>query len=170
MINSPFKIAIDTAEQHPWKFLGIKSDAKDDDQIIWTQTVQESLGRYPNSFGDYSIEGYAGRVGIERKSRDDCIATVLGFNDGRRMRFESELENLSSISSLVIVECSHEECLDHAGDYGGKKAEHQQKIFNRSIISYLQDYNVRWFWATNRGHAESACYRFLSRYWHKKRK
>lgn len=165
MISSPFTIVVDSAEQNPWSFRGIRSDSKDEDQKIHAKTVVRSLGRHPNSKGDYSIDGYVDKVAIERKSVEDVIGTVLGFNDDRRKRFESELYNLAAGISVIMVEGPIEQCIRQCGDYGEKSARHQRKIFNRSILAYMQDFSVAWMFCGDRRHAEVNCYRWLYRYW-----
>ena len=46
----------------------------------------QSLGRYPHSLGDYSIDGFEGRVHVERKSLQDVQATVLGWDSEYQRR------------------------------------------------------------------------------------
>lgn len=92
---SDFHILIDSAEQHPFSFSGLRSDANEGYTQLRVLTSIECLGRHPDSLGDYSLAGGIGRCHIERKSMGDCQSTILGFNDGHRDRFEQELRNLA---------------------------------------------------------------------------
>ena len=99
---------------------------------------------------------------------EDCQSTILGFNDGHRARFESELTNLSKIESpLVLVECSLEDLLKNAPQYGKKTPQQNAKILFRSILAYQQDCKVPWLFCDGRGLAEQAAYWFLHRWWEK---
>ena len=106
----PFVILIDTAEQQPFGFTGIRSDAAHGNAEYQVNCRSFCLGRHPHSKGDYSIYGHVGRVGVERKSKDDAYSTFLGW-DGHRERFERELENLSAMfthtSDRNIVRCDN---------------------------------------------------------------
>jgi hypothetical protein len=163
-----FTIIIDTAEQHPFTFQNIKSDA--DKKYVKTVPAIEHrcLGRHPNSLGDYSIVGGVGRCHIERKSMDDAQSTILGFNDGHRERFECELQNLSQIeSALILVECSLGDLLKHSPEYGKKTAQQNAKTLFRSILAYQQDYKIPWMFCDGRRLAEQSAYWFLHRWWEK---
>ena len=171
----PFTVLVDTAEDHPFSLTGMKGDASQQYRPLVVITRYCNLGRYPNSLGDYSIEGMVGQCHVERKSVDDCIGTVLGWDSalqvekgrhGRRNRFEKELDNLSKIDcAAVIVEGSIGTCLDSIPEYGSKSKITNQKIFHRSVIGYQQDYAVPWFFCDSRRLAEITCFRFLYRYW-----
>lgn len=165
----PFTIYIDTAEQHPFAFNGIRADA-DKELGVWNVTTEKRcLGRHPNSLGDYSLAGGLGRCHVERKSMADLQTTLLGFSDGHRDRFESEMENLSQIeSALLVVECSKEDFLKHAPDYGKRSPELNAKILYRSILAIAQDYRVQVEWSGSRRMAELDCFRWLYRFWEKK--
>ena len=129
-----YTIIVDTAEQPCFTFQSIKSDA--DKKYVKTVPAIEHrcLGRHPNSLGDYSVVGGVGFCHIERKSMDDCQSTILGFNDGHRERFESELRNLSMVDcALVLVECSLGDLLKHSPEYGKKTAQQNAKTLFRSM-------------------------------------
>lgn len=163
----PFTIAIDTAEQFAFPFVTMKADADKNYQPIEVITVARCLGRYPNSFGDYSIDGAIGKVAIERKSIDDLYSTLLGFADGHRERFECELQNLSQCCSVVIVEGTLAQCVLRAPEHGKRTAAQNAKSLFRSIIALQQDYRVPWMFCDSRELAEQAAFRFLWRYWEK---
>lgn len=163
----PFVILIDTAEQQPFSFTGIRSDAAHDNAEYQVNCRSFCLGRHPNSRGDYSIYGHVGRVGVERKSKDDAYSTFLGW-DGHRERFEKELENLSAMSAaMVVVECEFYKFLVDAPEWGVKTATENRVILHRSIIAWSQDYRVPFIFAGNRRTAEVTTFRFFERYWRK---
>lgn len=171
----PFTILIDAAEQHPFSFNELFADADKDYRPLVVPTRYCSLGRHPNSLGDYSIEGMIGRVAVERKSMSDCQGTVLGWETpaerkankvGRRQRFEQELENLSKVeAALVVVEATFEDCLASMPEHGKKSSQENAKIFNRSIQAYMQDYKVPWHFAGSRRTAELFTFQYLRRFW-----
>jgi hypothetical protein len=173
----PFTILIDTAETHPFEFLnihGFKGRPNWSEELI-VSTKWQCLGRYPNSLGDYAIEGMESRCHIERKSVEDAQSTVLGWESqherneelsGLRDRFEKELENLEKVeAALVVVEGSLGHCLETMPEWGDKDSALNAKIFYRSVLAYMQDYRVNWLFADGRRLAEIATYRFLERFW-----
>lgn len=169
-MNCPFTIIVDTAEQFAFPFVGMKADADKDFQPIEVPVIRQSLGRHPVSFGDYSILGAEKSVAIERKSIDDLHSTLLGFSDGHRERFESELANLSKCCSVVIVEGSIKTVLAASPTYGTKTAAQNAKSIFRSIIALQQDFRVPWMFCDDRKLAEQSAFRFLWRYWEKNMK
>ena len=163
----PFAILIDTAEQHPFSFTGIRSDADHDYEEYEVGTRSFCLGRHPNSKGDYSIYGHVGRVAVERKSKADAYGTFLGW-DGHRERFERELENLSAMdAAMVVIEADFSEFLKDAPERGIKTAHENRVTLHRSIIAWAQDYKVPFFFAGSRRTAEVTTFRFFERYWRK---
>lgn len=175
-VISPITVVIDTAEQQPFSFAEIKGDAKEEYRLIHVPVIWKSLGRHPNSLGDYSLLGYEGQCNVERKSMSDAHGTILGWDGdrdvrdvSRRERFENELANLAGIeSALVVVECSLETLLTSAPCWGKKSSAVNAKILHRSIVAYMQDYQVPWLFAGSRRLAEITTYRFLARF-HRKR-
>src|SRR5574343_1029707 len=163
---APFTVLVDTAETQPFQFDGICADAADDYAPLIIPTRFTCLGRYPNSTGDYSVCGYASRVGVERKSVDDALGTVLGFADGRRERFEQELRNLAaSEAGAVVVEGSLGDCIRLAPEYGKRTAEENGRAVFRSIVAFQQDYKTPIVFCDNRELAQFFTFRFLERFW-----
>lgn len=173
MIETPFTIAIDTAEvAYPFMFEGYQWDAdkKHDDMLV--RTVFKNLGRHPNSWGDYSIIGHEKEVCVERKTVNDYISTVLGWNKERetaetirRERFESELGNLSEACSCVVVEGDYLETLGSCFDTPNKSATINAKIVDRSTLAYMQDFRVPIIFAGSREAAERVTLRWFVRWW-----
>lgn len=170
----PYTVAIDTAEQHPWTFDGIMADSPYQDRKLIVETQMVPLGRHPHGLGDYSIIGERGLIHVERKSISDLQGTLLGFKDKRRERFEQELSNLAEVHSppvayaAVIVEGTHQECIDNPVAWGEKAPEVNRKILSRSIQALMSDYPLPWYFAGSRRMAEVICLRYLDRFWRKK--
>jgi len=174
----PFTVLIDTGEQQPFTFQGIKTDASQGGKPLIVPTEWECLGRHPDSLGDYSIAGGKGRCHIERKSMDDAQGTLLGW-EGRRERFECELQNLSEIEcGVVIVECSRTMLFanapgcDHADPSrrrGTKTVSQNAKALHRTVNAFQQDYRVQWIFSDSRRMAEIDAFRWLERWWKKQR-
>ena len=169
-VVTPFVVLIDSAEQNPFEFKNLRCgiQGKDNHKPLVVRTKWQSLGRHPNQLGDYSIEGYVGRVHVERKSVDDCQQTILGFN-GSRDRFKKELENLARIEApLVVVEGTLTEVITETNGRRKTKPSVQSRTLLRSIIAFQQDYAVPWLFCDSRRMAEIVTFRHLERYWRKK--
>jgi len=168
MPTTPFTVLIDSQEQQPWGFTGIRADVVDRLEIFHVPTEWKNLGvRHPSGIyeprGDYSIKDFEGRVHIERKSVVDLQSTVLGW-DGRRDRFKNELSVFAGMQyTIVIVEGTLGQCIATCKQYGKKSADDNKKILNRSIIAFMQDYKVPWLFCDSRRLAEIEAFRFLLR-------
>lgn len=176
VVRLPWRVVIDTAEQQPFTFANIKADAAKAGRIIAVETVRRCLGRYPDSFGDYSLEsdgwvGYAcDGCFVERKSLEDCQSTLLGFADGHRDRFESELANLAGViraggAALVVVECDLCELLASVPPGTTKRPAVVAKSLHRSVVSMWREYGVPWAFCSGRRLAEITTFRFLESFW-----
>ena len=166
-IANPFVVLIDSNEQQPFEFHGIRSDANHGHRPLAVFTQWRCLGRHPNQLGDYSIDGFVGRVHVERKSIKDCQGTILGFG-GARDRFERELANLSQVeASLVVVEGSFAAVLAEENEHRTREHRVIAKQLMRSIIAFQQDYRVPWMFCDSRHMAEIVTFRFLERFYRK---
>lgn len=180
----PFVILIDSAEQHPFTFTGIQSDADRKYRTFIVEKRHICLGRHPDGYGDYSIEGFAGvhsnrgefpAIGIERKSAEDLQGTILGWpdeegRDDRRGRFEMELENLSRIDGWVVVESPRGDVIQSVPAHGKKSEWENAKILDRSILSYQARFRtVQWVFAESRRRAEVQTFRILYRFYEKEK-
>lgn len=165
MKQLPFTILVDSAEGQPYTFGEIRCDPPHDYMMWHVPTQWASLGRHPHGLGDYSIDGYKGRVHVERKSPEDAVNTILGWG-GRRDRFKQELENLGKIEAgIVMVECSINRLFTVGSEYIQQKPQVAAKQINSSILGFMQDYRVPWFFASSRRHAEISTFRYLKRFW-----
>jgi len=171
-VINPFAILIDSAEQQPFSFQGLKTDATHPgggNRPLIVPTEWKPLGRHPDSLGDYSIQSGVGRCHIERKSMADAQSTILGW-DGRRERFERELHNLSEIEcGCVVVECEFSDLIANAPEYGRRTKSQNARALSRSVLAYLQDYSVPWIFNESRRMAEIQTFRWFERWWRKQR-
>lgn len=166
----PFTVLIDTAEQSPFTFQNLRTDAADGNRPLIVPVQYTSLGRHPDSLGDYSLDspiGGQGRCHVERKSMADAHSTILGWarkgeDTGRRERFERELELLSEMEAgLVVVECSFTQLIAQAPQYGVRTAAQNAKALHRSVLSWMRKYRVQWIFADDRRMAEKSTFHWL---------
>lgn len=182
-ILQPFTILVDSAEQLPFAFQGMRSDANQHYRPIIVDLKnpahwrRQCLGRNEQSCGDYSLEflhggqlvSLVGELAIERKSVQDFQSTVLGFADGRHSRFCNELANLSTMTSAVFIEGPEQLVLSSLVARGSKPVEAIRKTLRRSIESLRQDFKVHFIFCKDREDAERRVYYWLTRKWKKKK-
>ncbi|MEL6898593.1 MAG: hypothetical protein AAFP90_21050 [Planctomycetota bacterium] len=161
-IVTPFTILVDSAEQQPFTFQGMRADGQDAERPYIVRTRQAHLGV---SHGDYSVLGLEGEVHIERKSMDDVIGTVLGWGS-RREQFQQTLSRLAEMpSSAVIVECTFGAAIEAMHSRGKKSAAENKRIFHRQVMAWQDDYRVPWLFCDNRRLAEISTFQWLRRQW-----
>jgi ERCC4-type nuclease len=179
-VKCPFNVLIDSAEQLPWRFTGISVDKGEWPPVVQVMIDQEKLFPWQivynidvthcslgHHHGDYSIQGYEGRVHIERKSLEDAIATFCAYAD-REVNFQKEMEYLHEVEySAVVVECSVGQALANVRQWGTKTEAQNRQRLSRKILSLQMDYNVQWFWCDSRRHAEITTFRLLNRFYRK---
>ena len=162
-MKSPFVILIDTRETKPWKFEHVPAPGGKGE--IDVQRKWQCLGDH---LGDYTIQGAASLLSIERKSLNDLFQTILG----RRDNFEIELYNLQQMEyAAVIVEAPLEQVISHIPEYfqemeisPDKQLWKQRQVIG-SIVAYQLRYpNVRWFFLS-RSYAEIWAYKVLDRFY-----
>lgn len=152
---SPFTVLIDTREQAPYSFTGINGDSDTHNTPIVVRTVSCHLPT-----GDYTIEGLAGEISVERKSLEDLYGTLT---HGRE-RFERELQRLEELPGFaaVVVEAGY-------GAIVGcppPESKVRPKTISRSILAFQQRYRrVHWLMLPDRRFAEITTYRIFERYW-----
>ncbi len=150
----PFTVVVDTREQSPWGFGGLRADACDNNRPLLVKTIRETL-----STGDYSIQGYADRVTIERKSIEDLWGTVAGG----RERFKREHERMREMIDAGGFACVViEEEMIRGITQPPLWANMQPKIVFRTFLRWSMRYRVPWYWAGSRAFAEVLGFRLLS--------
>lgn len=149
----PVAVIVDTREQTPFLFQGIRADAKDKRRPIEINIVNRCL-----SSGDYSLDGFESRVAIERKSLSDLYGT-LGKG---RQRFEKELQRLAMYDfAAVVVEAAWLEILGTPPD---RSQLHPLTVY-RSVIAWQQRYpRIHWWMCPDRTFAERTTFRILQRF------
>jgi len=187
LVRLRWRVVIDTAEQHAFSFTNIRADAAQQYRPIQVETVRRCLGRHPDSRGDYSLESISEATDqcscfqpawcyVERKSLEDCQATLLGFADGHRARFESELANFHNViqaggAALIVVECDLCSLLDTAPVGTTRSSQINARALHRSVVSLWREYGVPWAFCGSRRIAELTTFRFLESFWrHRKAK
>lgn len=176
----PFTVLIDTREQTPWGFRGLRADADKDCRPLAIKTEFKCLG---DGLGDYAIKELEGQIAIERKSMADGHGTILGWaprgdsnsedreeDRGRRERFKEELANLAKMEfAAVVVEASFGQFVKQAPEWGVKTAAENAKQLFRCVLSWQQRYRgVHWVFCDSRADAEVTAFRILERFWRSK--
>jgi hypothetical protein len=151
-------VVVDSREQAPYHFQGVRADAKGFKVPIIVRTVVKGL-----ETGDYSIVGLENRITIERKSLADAYGT---FGDGRE-RFERELERMRSYEySAVVIEAGWEHALNYVPPIRPvPKKRFTSKHFFRSVLAWDVRYPTKWYTAPTAFLAERIVFRLLQRFW-----
>lgn len=181
-IRTPFTILQDSQEKAPWSFTGLRARSFiDSEQREYVPNIiVRCLGI---GVGDYSLDGYEGRVAIERKSPADFAGTLLGWERkidtpaaraewdtrnsiDRRKRFKRELAKLAAMeSAAVVVEASLGACLDSAPQWGKRTAAENAKYLLATALAWQQEFRVPWIFCDDRRLAEVAAFRLLEKFW-----
>lgn len=183
-VRTPFTILIDKAEKAPWTFAGIRARSFVDKEmrVYHPQIDRRYLGI---GMGDYTLEGFEGRVGIERKSMADFQATLLGWpvdaesaaaegkvrEVNRRGRFKSELRKLAAMECrAVIVEATLGECIDECVQWGVYTADQNRKLLYSTFLAWSQQFRVPWYFLRDKEEAAQTAFRIMEKFWshHKK--
>lgn len=149
----PAAVLIDTREQRPYAFAGLTADAHQGGGPLVVETRPATL---PS--GDYSLDGFADRVAVERKSKADLFGTL-----GRgRERFERELARLAGMEfAAVVVEAEWSEVFDDPPARSGLAP----KCVYRSVLAWQQRFPlVHWLFVPGRDFAEVTTFRVLQRF------
>jgi len=179
-IRTPFTILIDKAEKAEWFFTGLRARSCIDKEMreYLPRTERRFLGI---GMGDYSLDGYQGRVHIERKSMADFQGTLLGWrketetdegwhiDNDRRARFKRELKQLAAIEcKAVIIEATLDDCLENAPCWG-KRSESQNAMYlNQTYLAWQQEFpGVPWIFRRDRRLAEITAFRIFEQFWHR---
>ena len=138
------KILVDTREQKPFILRGITG------ALIPTE-------RATLKTGDYSLEGLAEKVAVERKSLADLVM-CLGRD---RARFERELARAAAEleAFAVVVEADYSALMQ--GRYRSRLNPHSAC---QTVAAFTVKYGTPFLFAGNRGGAEYATVSFLRQY------
>jgi DNA excision repair protein ERCC-4 len=149
----PVAVLIDTREQLPFSFDGIPADKEHGGGVWEVKTERRGI---PS--GDYSLDGYADRVAVERKSVSDLFGTV---SKGRN-RFVRELERLSEFTfAAVVIEGDWTEITTDPP----ARSKLPPRLVFRSVLAWQQRYpRVHWWPCPNRDFAEVCTFRILERF------
>lgn len=149
----PAAVLVDTREQLPYSFAGIPADVTAGGGVWQVATQVMTLAS-----GDYSLDGYATRVAVERKSIADLFGTV---GQGRE-RFIRELERLNEMAfAAVIVEAEWSEIFDSPPGH----SRLAPRTVWRSVLAWMQRFpRVHWLPCPGREFAEVATFRVFERF------
>jgi ERCC4-type nuclease len=169
----PHTVLIDTREQLPYVFADITEDLETPDGQwrapylfadvpadkehgggVWRVNVE----RLTLPSGDYSLDGYATEVAVERKSICDLFGTV---GQGRE-RFIRELERLNEMAfAAVVVEAEWSSIFNDPP----RHTRLQPRTIYRSVRAWEQRYpRVHWVMCPGRDFAEVTTFRILERF------
>lgn len=154
----PRAIVVDTREQLPFSFGGLRADVSYGAGNSATLIIELVTGTL--AAGDYSLWGFTDQVAIERKS----IADLFGTLSQGRDRFVRELERMQDTLQFaaVVVEADWSEILNRPPLY----SELPPKIVHRSVLAWQQRYpRVHWWMMPDRRLAEVTTFRILERFW-----
>jgi len=184
-IRTPFVILYDKAEKAPWTFAGITSRSFIDPDMRQYHPVRTERRYLGIGMGDYSLDGFEGRIAIERKSMADFQGTLLGWpkdaetvaHDGgrgeihRRGRFQNELRKLQAMEvRAVVVEATLGQCIDECPQWGVRSAEENAKLLFSTYLSWQQRFRVPFIFCDDREMAAVVAFRILEQFWDRHRK
>jgi len=130
--TAPFTVRIDTREQLPYTFEGLRFDA---DRDYVPMAVPCEVGTLTT--GDYSIVGMEDLVTVERKSLADLYSTL---GQGRE-RFEEEHRRMAElVFAAVVIEADWQTILRFPPSH----SQLNPKCVFRTALSWQQRYGVHW--------------------------
>ncbi|HZT79596.1 MAG TPA: ERCC4 domain-containing protein [Gemmataceae bacterium] len=158
-LTVPFTVLIDHREKRPFRFAGLRADAKQGRRPLTVPTRRVQL-----QTGDYTVEGLEDRVAVERKSLEDLFGTLAQCRD----RFERELIRLARCDfAAVVIEADWLTILASPPE----RSELRPKSVFRSVLAWQQRHpTVHWWACWNRAFAETVTFRLLERFWKESQK
>jgi len=152
--RSPFAVLVDTREQLPYTFVGLKADARQGGGPLAVATRRCTLPA-----GDYSIDGYARMVTVERKTLSDLIGTLTR---GRR-RFTDEMDRLREYDAAwIVVEAELSEMMD---GHALQSLVKPRTLWRSAMYWQIRYPRVHWWAVPGRGIAEAITYQLLRAWW-----
>jgi ERCC4-type nuclease len=152
-VECPFKIIIDTREQRPYTFSGLKSDVDEKRGEIEVEVVRGSL-----KHGDYQVSSMP-EFCIERKSLDDLYGSI-----SRRDNFVNRFQSMSrdGVRGAIVVEAELRQVIGHPPPF----TKLHPKSVSRTIQAWSLRYpHVAWWFLADRVWAEAWTFRLLQRWW-----
>lgn len=157
---NPFTVIVDTREQAPWQFQGLRADSKTKYRPLVVFIERQGL-----KSGDYSIKGFEDQFSIERKSLADAFQTFTV----ERERFERELERLNEMKFAAVVIEGDWNALTGGPDRLDRSDRQREvigKTCYRSILAWQQRFKgVHWMLMPSRDWAERTAFRIMQRFW-----
>jgi ERCC4-type nuclease len=149
----PATVLIDQREQLPYTFADIPADAEAGGGVWQVPTQAARLDA-----GDYSLDGHATRIAVERKSLADLFGTV---GQGR-VRFIAELERLNEFPfAAVVIEADWSAIVNDPPRF----SRLSPRTVYRSVIAWQQRYpRVHWWTVPDREWAEVTTFRIFERF------
>lgn len=157
----PVPILVDTREQLPFSFAAVPADAGQGGGVWRVATARIGL---PS--GDYSLDGYADAVAVERKSAADLLGTITRG----RTRFEKELARLNAMEFAAVVVEEDWGMLLAAAQRKWATDPHPVDLANvrtafRSVLAWQQRFpRVHWWLCPGRDFAETTTFRIFERF------
>ena len=160
-IACPFTVLVDSREQLPYEFRGLKADAREHHRpliVNWEWAPLKS--------GDYSIQGMEDLVAIERKTWGDLYHSCTW----ERERFEEEHRRLAELMyAAVVFEVDLHRLVTqrpvwHRPD-GPMEAKVAPKMIYATALAWSIRYGVHWWPVGSRRLAEITTFRLLEKFW-----
>lgn len=154
LLVTPYVVVVDSREQAPYVFSGLRADAASGRRPLLVRTVTRGLPA-----GDYSLEGWEAGVAVERKSLSDLFNTL----GQARARFQRELDRLASYTyAAVVVEAEWSTVLSSPPP----RSQLNPKTVFRSVIAWQQRApTIHWWFVAGRKMGEVVTLRILERWW-----
>jgi len=153
-VDSPFTVLVDQQEGKPYSFSGLFADADRGNLPLIVPTRTTHLRT-----GDYTIDGYADLVCVERKT----FADFCGSFGGDRVR---ELKKLVRMSKMLVAWYVLEFSFSALCGPQPPFSRVNMKSLRRSLMSFTVKYpHVNWLFCDCREYAEATTYRLLEKWW-----
>jgi ERCC4 domain len=153
-VTCPFTVIVDTREQRAYRFDGFKTDARQKRRRLFVPTTVNTIAA-----GDYSIDGCADKIAIERKSLADFCQS-FGRNRAVELRKVEKLARLTF--AAYMLEFTFDDLMVDRFAY----SEVNPLSLRRTVMALQVRWpQVGWCFAGRRGLAEAWTYRLLEKWW-----
>ena len=151
----PVAVCVDHREKLPYTFERIRADKAEGADLVLVESRTCHL-----ETGDYTLDGYASRYAVERKSLEDLYCTLGQHRD----RFEAELFRLNMLTDGgdVVIEAGVDTIAERPPEF----SKLLPKTVSRSIIAWRFRFpRVQWWTMPDRRYAEAWTFQLLRRVW-----